>query len=179
MQNKPLSPKKYISTKARELPFHESFINHNWEFKGLASIFLSKKMPGGNYIVGVYLVDIFCLGIKNTFYNFNLSQFDYQEFYEKFNEKEGLITLDLETIHNIIYGAVDYAEDLGFKPQADFKLTEYILNPDLISGGIDEIEFGRDGKPFFIVGPDDNINRIIATLNRAVGEGNYDVLYPD
>lgn len=79
--------------------------------------------------------------------------------------------------HNIIYGGIDYAEELGFQPHKLFRITEYLLNPDLIDDGIDEIEFGKDGKPFFIAGPDDNVDRIINTLKKNVGEGNFDGMF--
>ncbi len=177
MSNKTLSPQKYLQTKARNLPFYECYISKDWQEKGLATIFISKKMPSGNYLFGVYLVDVFCLGLKNTLYNFNLSEVEYRERFEKITQAaEVFETSDLETAHNLIYGAIDYAEELGFYPCADFKITQYILDEDLITDGIDEIEFGKDGKPFFINGPSDNIQKVIATLNRAVGEGNYDFL---
>ena len=57
-----------------------------------------------------------------------------------------------------------------------FELAEKILDPDLIDDGIDDIGVGKDGKPLFINGPYDNIDSIIATLNRNIGEGNYEVL---
>jgi hypothetical protein len=83
-----------------------------------------------------------------------------------------------EYFHNLIYAAVDFAEENGFKPHKDFKLAEYVLDPDLIDDGIDEIELGgKDGKPLFICGPFDNAERIIATLNKNVGEGNYNFLF--
>lgn len=175
---KPMSPKKYILSKAKELPFHESFISEDWKEKGLASIFVSKIMPSGNFIIGVYLVDVFCLGLKNTLYQFNLTKTDYNEFYEKLDINENLIPCSLELAHNIIYGAIDYADELGFSPNGDFNITENILDDNFISDGIDEIEFGKDGKPFYIAGPDDNIKKIIATLNRSVGETNYLYVHP-
>jgi hypothetical protein len=73
-----------------------------------------------------------------------------------------------------VYGALDYAEELGFAPNKDFRIAEYLLGPDLITDGINEIEFGMDGKPFYISGPYDNLRQILATLNRSVGVGNYE-----
>jgi len=40
------------------------------------------------------------------------------------------------------------------------------------------LEFGKDGKPFFIAGHDDNIDFIVRKLERAVGEGNFHFLLP-
>ncbi len=38
------------------------------------------------------------------------------------------------------------------------------------------LEFGKDGKPFYISGPRDNADRIIATLKEHVGNGNFHYL---
>ena len=178
MSKKQLSPVKYITTKAKILPFHECFISQDWNKRGMASILISKRMPSGNFIAALYLVDVFCLGLKNTLYRFNLSQLEYDELYDQFNQNEDFIPCKLEMAHNIIYGAIDYADELGFAPNSDFKVTEKLLDEDLITDDIDTIELGKDGKPFFIAGPDDNINRIIAILNKKIGEGNYDFLHP-
>ncbi len=180
MTQKKQSPEKYIITKARELPFHECFINSIWQEKGLATIIISKKQPGGNYIFAMYLVDVYCLGLKNTLFNFNFNEAEYEEMKERlFQGPDDMVYYDIVKAHNIIYGAIDYAEELGFQPDKHFKITEYLLNPDLIDDEIDEIEFGRDGKPFFIAGPDDNINRIISILERSVGKGNFDIMIPN
>jgi hypothetical protein len=39
-----------------------------------------------------------------------------------------------------------------------------------------EVEFGRNGKPFFASGPDDNAEMIIKHLTAKLGEGNFDYL---
>lgn len=173
MKNK-LSAEKYIRTKAGSLPFGECYVNETWKEKGMAVVFVSRIMPSGKFIIGVYNVDIFCLGLKDTLYRFALDDFERREFLKRVLDGFGnILPLEPNQAHNIIYGAVDYAEELGFKPHKDFKLTEYLLDPDLIDDGIDEIEFGMNGKPHYISGPFDNAGKILEILNRTAGEGNY------
>lgn len=172
-----LSPQKYIIKNGRSLPFHECYINEDWQESGLATFFISKKMHGGNYIFVLYLVDIYCLGLKNTLLKFNITEPEKKKLFELFiSNHQSPERCDIVLAHDIIFGAIDYAKKLGFEPHKDFKITEYLLNPDLISNGIDEIEFGREGKPFYISGPNDNVPQIINTLNRTIGEGNYDFM---
>ncbi|NOX45425.1 MAG: hypothetical protein GXO89_00425 [Chlorobi bacterium] len=173
------SPEKYIRTRAAKLPIHECLINSGWEEKGLATILLSKKQPSGNYVFALYLVDIFCLGLKNTLFNFNFSEVEYNEIKEKMAGSEIFVPCDIVKAHNIIYGAMDYAEELGFRPYKDFKTTEYLLNPELIDDGIDDIEFGKDGKPYYFAGLNDNVDLILETLNRNVGKGNFKFTLPE
>lgn len=174
MKKHQLSPKKYIKSKARNLPFGDCLINNEWQEKGMAVVYITKKMPSGKNIIGLYIVDVFCLGLKNTLYHFGLEDYEAEEFKTDVSSKHEMVPISVNEAHNIIYGSIDYAEELGFKPHKDFNITEYILDPDHIDDGIDDIEFGKNGKPYFIAGPDDNINRILATLDQNVGEDNYD-----
>ena len=171
---KRLTPAKYIKTKARALPIHECLINENWQQTGMTSLMVTRKMPSGNYVIGIYNIDIFCLGVKNAAWNFNMLQKEYDELCDKFEESSGtMVQIPANEAHNIIYGAIDYAQELGFKPHEDFAFAEYILDPNLIDDGIDEIEFGQHGRPSYFTGPYDNVNQILATLNKNVGEDNY------
>lgn len=173
------SAKKYLKNKARSLPFHEAMINSEWKQQGMANILLSKKQPSGKYLIGVYLVDVYCLGMKDSFYEVNLTEFDYKQFIHKFSShNQSMKKIDIPFAHNLIFGAIDYAEELGFMPCKDFAITEYILNPDLITDEIDEIEFGKDGEPFFFAGPYDDVSRILKTLDKNVGKNNYHFTVP-
>jgi hypothetical protein len=40
-----------------------------------------------------------------------------------------------------------------------------------------ELTFGRDGKPMYISGPDDDGERTIRKLHRGLGDGNYDFVH--
>lgn len=172
--NQKMSPAKYIIQKVRDLDYYECLINEEWEQSGLATVTVCKQMPSGKFIIGLYLIDVFCLGLKNTLYKFNSDKYDYKEFIKTAYSNSGnAIECDTVFVHNLIYGAIDYAEDLGFFPHKEFKITEYLLDPNLITDEINEIEFGKDGKPFFIEGPNDNSAQIINKLIKTVGEGNF------
>jgi hypothetical protein len=86
------------------------------------------------------------------------------------------LQIDTVLAHNLIYGAIDFAEEAGFKPHEEFRLVEYILNPDLVDDGIDDIVFGKDDKHFYISGPFDNTSLILHTLQKNLGQGNYNYI---
>jgi hypothetical protein len=173
-----LSPEKYIINKGALLPFHECFVNEEWEERGMATVVLSKKMPSGKLIIGLYLIDTYCLGLKDTTYKFAFDDIDYIGFLNKLNESQTMVKCEPNFAHNLIYGAIDYADESGFTPNKDFRVTKHLLDTALIDEGVDEIEFGKDGKPLFVAGPHDDINRIIGILERNVGTGNYDYILP-
>lgn len=176
-----VSPEKYIRERARSLPIYKCYVNENWQFQGLAQVVVSRIHSNENVTFGLYLVDIGCLGIKDTFFKFNVPT----------NVLDGLINgssgampmkeVEYAVVHNIIYAAWEYAENLGFNPHIDFlKWTQFIIEED--TDDIPLIEFqmgGEDGKPVYVQGPYEkplDVIRIINKLNKAVGKGNFQVI---
>ena len=142
---------------------------------GLAQIFVT-RVEGNQYLVASYLVDYWCLGVKNVLGPRKLNRTKYEALvkktYSKFQQEYREITL--EQAQAIIFGAVEYAQKLGLKPHRDFsKAEEHLGQP---SENLLPIEFGRKGKPFYVSGPYDNPHKIITKLRETVGEGNFDYL---
>lgn len=168
------SPESYIKTRARNLPIGKCYINESWKEKGFATIIVSREHINGNYTYGVYLVDLYCLGVKDTFYDFN--QYDkYIELVDRLNENETMMEIDYALVHNIIYGAVEYAKDLGFKPGKNFGISQYLLQEDDERVELIDIEFGLNGKPAIFMWKEAHPANVIATLERNVGKGNFTV----
>jgi hypothetical protein len=174
----PMSPAKYITSgRARLLPIYECWISPDWKEAGLCTIIVARKHTTGNLTFGVYLVDTYCLGLKNTSAVFSKPVFEYENIVETMYSQHGAkVHIDYVLAHNIIYGAIAYAEDLGFKPEKDWDKSQFILEEDTEDIELIEVEFGKDGKPLFINGPYDNVGKITARLNASVGEGNYNYM---
>ena len=84
----------------------------------------------------------------------------------------------IDFAQQMIYASIDYAAQFGFLPEKDFALNQYLLLP---RGELKEpynFTFGKNGKPFFIAGPNDNVARIIKQLEKNPGPGNFDYLAP-
>lgn len=146
-QTKQLSPENYIKTKARTLPIDKCYVNADWKESGMANIAVERKHTNGNFTYGVYLVDLFALGTKNTFWDFNTPI----SIYEKLKQGPDIVEIDYNLAHNIIYGGNEYATENGFKIHKDFiNLTQYILEVDDDRIPLIEIEFGKNGKPLVI-----------------------------
>jgi hypothetical protein len=145
------------------------------ESRGLSQIFVT-RMERNNYLVCSYLVDYWCLGVKSTFGPRKMDARKYesivQQSYDRFEEDYREISL--VQAQSIIFGAFDYADRLGLKPDPDFERSKVQLGqrPEQLI----EIEFGQNGKPMYVNGPYDNPDKIIDTLRRSVGEGNFHYL---
>ena len=176
-RNRQLSPESYIRKKARSLPIKQCYIDFGWKEKGMTNVFVARRHKNGNITFGAYLIDLFCLGIKDAFYYFNIPEYKLQELVIRGN----LVECDYDLAHNIVYGAKQYAEKLGFEPHKDWGIAQYVLEPDNGNLSQSDIEFGEDGQPHFMAGPHDDIhfiNRVIKTLEKNVGAGNFHFTIP-
>jgi hypothetical protein len=167
-----------IIRRAREFPIVDCFINHDWEGQdGLARILITRQQPDGNLVFGSFLVDMFCLGLKNTHADANVSLGEFRDrVIPLLYPDETQIECALDMAHQIIYQGIDYAAKFGFKPQRDFKLSQYILDKRGTYIEPYTLTFGKDGKPLFVSGPYDNVPVILSRLEKNPGPGNYDYL---
>ncbi len=172
-----MSPKQYfLAGRPRTLEIHECLINADWQMKGLATILISRKHKTGNITFSSYIVDIFCLGMKDANSAFNRFEEDYDEYRDAIfgNNMNDEMPISYDLAHNIIFGAIEYAKNLGFSPHKDWEFSQFMLEPKS-SSTVEkiEVEFGKDGKPFFISGPYDKVDSVISKLEKAVGTGNF------
>lgn len=149
-QPQQLSPEKYIRLKARSLPVAKCLITKGWEDHGLLHVVVARQHAGGTYTVGIYLVDTYCLGVKDSFYQFNMTPYDFNSLVDDLLFSS-CIEATYEEAHNIVYGAIAYAEDLGVKPDKSFDLMQYMLEEDTDDIPLIEYEFGKDGTPCLAV----------------------------
>lgn len=123
--------------------------------------------------VCVYLLDTFCLGVKNALGprhadHDRLRNLTRQVFR---SYAEPPIPAPIELARELVFGAADYAGRLGFDPHPDFEAARAHLGPWT---GPSSITFGRDGKPTYVDGPNDDPEQAIRTLRRAVGRRGFD-----
>jgi hypothetical protein len=167
---------KQLILAAREFPLHECLINRGGTDMGLVRILLSRKQPNGDIVWAVFLVDLMCLGVKDAFCNANFSPYLYRTKVADGVFEERPEPCPPERAHQIIYGAIAYARQFGFEPHHDFALAQHLLDPPDRYEPTDDIPFGRDGKPFFVPGPYDDVEKILRKLEATAGAGNYDYL---
>lgn len=142
---------------------------------GLASVLVARTTGYNRFVICTYLVDYWCLGVKDSIPPRQMNSSQYQDFIEHLYScfPEGYQEISLEQAQSFVLGAVDYAANLGLSPHPDFEKSKAHLgeNDRRI-----QIEFGRDGKPFFVSGPYDDGQKILGILNNNVGENNFEYI---
>ena len=131
----------------------------------------------GEVGAAVFLVDLGCLGVKDAF----AARFPTLEDYElgvraQMTSMRPVEAISSDLAAKIVREGIAYARSLGLEPHRDYaQAAPYLAdaNPDAAT---EEVPLGRDGKPYFVNGPHDNVRKIVTQLNRAVGPGNYEFL---
>jgi hypothetical protein len=142
---------------------------------GLVSVLVTRQPRYGKVRVCGWLVDVYCLGVKDTIGPRSMDQRRAAEFtgsyFAAYQARPLAAPLDLA--QHLVFGAVAYARRLGFEPASGFDQTTSHLGSWI---GPSAITFGRDGKPLFVQGPHDNAASILNTLERSVGPNNFHYL---
>lgn len=119
-----------------------------------------------------YLVDAWCLGVKDALGPRVGDRYGLRELLDMYSLTFGapLLEAPIDLAQQLVLGAVDYARSLGFEPHPDFEPARGHLGD---WDGRSAIRFGRNGKPYFVDGPHDDPKRVLSTLERSVGRGNF------
>ncbi len=127
---------------------------------------------GGIMTVGVFLVDAFCLGVKDAFMT-RMPAANWESFLDRVF-REGREPLAPACAKKLIEDAIAYARSFGLEPHPDYKRASHVLS------GIDSTEcrttftFGQEGKPLYIQGPHDSpefVKRVMDALRKHTGQG--------
>lgn len=120
----------------------------------MAHVIVTRVRPSGNLVISVFLVDTFCLGVKDAVYNANITPSDFEEYLNDLENGLGVKEISYNEAHNIIYGAIAFAEEGGIKPVREFETAGYILEEDNDDIPLIEYDFGKNGKHFLVIHPD-------------------------
>lgn len=174
-----LGPRYYLQH-AREYPIFGCWIMGGWYETGITPVVVAREQEPGKVMFANYMVDLTCLGIKDAYTRTDipLSKFE-RVLTEMCNDEPEKCSVELA--HEVIYGALEFAEHYGFKPHPDFQaqMADLMLDAPEAHPRVDHVAFGRDGKPYYISGPYDDERRskfILDTLNRTAGQGNFNFL---
>lgn len=142
---------------------------------GLGHVILGRTISPTTVVTGIFLVDVYCLGIKNAYYAERTHE-QLRELIDKMTGDAPFVDIAPECARKIVDGAIAYAKELGFVPHSDYAPAGALFGD--IDAGVcrTDYEFGQAGKPLYVSGPNDTpakIRKIIRTLTARVGEGNF------
>ncbi len=147
-QKAPLSPDAYMRKVMRTLPVDKCYVNPDWEHQGMGHVIVVRRRPDNKFAFTCYLVDTFCLGVKDAFYRTRVEEFELGDIIDNFKQRIGLEECSYAVAHNLVLGAVEFAEEGGIEPCREWDLAQYGLDEDSEDIELIEYDYGRDGKHF-------------------------------
>jgi hypothetical protein len=165
---------------ASKFPVLDCWIGDALETEGMGTVLLSRELPDGRVAVASFLVDRYCLGIKDAFGQV-VSRSSYEEQFRRRRKQMPASDVPPADARKLIEGAVAYAHGLGFHPHPDYARALPLFGAVNAADGQASFTFGKDGKPLFIAGPYDTPQRcrqILATLASSCGPDGFHYVFP-
>jgi hypothetical protein len=159
-------------------PIHECLVAEELFDAGMGTVVMSRSMPDGRVGVSFFLLDVFCLGVKNAYF-LAMPQDEYDYRLDTIRENETLQPVLPSFVRKLVEETEAYARNLGFSPHPDYQSAKKIFADIDATTCTDSFSFGKDGKPFFIAGPNDTpkkIEKILATLTKCCGPDGFDYM---
>jgi len=165
---------------AAKWPVHEVLLSRGWDQEAaLITILVARRSLITNKVAaGLFLVDLACLGVKSAQVALFADPAKYHAGLRAHALRlQPMAPADFNLVAKIIATGLEYAANLGFKPDPIFNQAQHLLagaDPaactTLVPTG------GPEGKPFFVAGPHDDTRRIVDHLVQMVGVGNFHYL---
>jgi hypothetical protein len=137
---------------AAHFPIHEALVPAELFELGIGNLFFSRSLPDRRIALGGFLLDVFCLGVKNAFVAI-VARDEYLRRLSDFSLGGRLQPIEPACFRKLVEGGVAYARALGFSPHEDYAVASQIFG-DVESSACPRLfEYGRDGKPVYVSGP--------------------------
>ncbi len=162
---------------ATTAPILDCLVPHTLYEQGIGNLVFSRALPDGRIATAMFLVDVFCLGVKNATHAV-LERDTYDRHVESLSAHGRFVAMDPASFRKLVEGAVAYADSLGFKPHADYAVARRIFGHVDAAASTQAFVYGRDGKPFYVNGPNETPSQaraIVEQLQRHPGGADYQV----
>lgn len=161
-------------------PVHEVLLSRGWEKQGAAiTLLIARRSPtSGKIDAAILLVDLACLGVKSAQVRLFRNGGEYSAGLRAHALRlQPMMPIDLNLAAKIVLTSLEYAGNLGFKPDPVYAQAAHLLaDADPNSDPTPVPTGGPEGKPFYINGPHDDARKIVDHLTRTVGAGKFHYL---
>jgi len=146
--------------------------------QGIGWVIIARfKAKGQRVQVGVFLVDVFCLGAKLAVHE-DCDLEDYRRrIREHYRSSFPMVPVEPCCARKLVEQAVHYAQSLGLAPHRDYRKAARVFGGVQAAQCARQFTFGYEGKPFYRRGPRETeaqALRIVRHLEKCLGPGKYD-----
>lgn len=130
-------------------PRLECWITEGWKEMGIASVQVLATPREGPSALGLFLVDLWAVGLKDVGGTIGISRMEVMKQHEQ-NLGPAIVPIDPAEVRRLIAGAIRFSRQNGFKLPAKWENWVSILGPlgDLATA--DLADFTKDGKVLYV-----------------------------
>ena len=161
--------------RAAHAPIQHCFLTEAVFDLGMGTLVLARGATPHHLALSSFLVDVFCLGIKDVMFESVESEV-FEMFMEATDAGSPLVPVDPSDARKLLRDLAAWSQSIGFAPHRDFAAVERIFGDVSVDASDAVFRFGRDGKPVYIPGPYDTaplIRRRIAQLQKFLGDDGF------
>lgn len=162
-------------------PLHACLVQTGLFEQGNGMVLLIRKTAGGRVALAAFLVDVYCLGVKDVVFRQDEIA-EIEAFIETLEGAAPFEDADPSYARKLLRDAVAYARSLGFEPPKDYAALDLLFGDSRADACDVSFSFGHDGKPLYIPGASETraqIRRRLAHLRRRLGDDSFDFLIDD
>ena len=159
--------------RASQLPIRRCLLAESLLESGMGTLVLARGASPLNIVFGGFLLDAFCLGIKDVMYgSMDEEAFDLRM--AAMSLTAPMVSVDPSYARKLLRDLAAWSQSIGFAPHRDFAVVERIFG-DVSAAASDAVfQFGQDGKPLYVSGPADTAalsRQRLEVLRKHGGEG--------
>ena len=152
-----------------KFPIYECKVLENWEETGISPVYVSRELTKDSYVFISYLVDFWCLGVKDTILKFGVSKRDLSHIY---NKSDDLVTISYQDARSLILGAIDFPKAIDIAPHSSWNgIPSSFIEAHLAYEK--KFSFGQEERPHYVSGPNDcelyNVEEVVKKGSKAHG----------
>jgi hypothetical protein len=162
--------------RAAHAPIQHCFLTGSVFEIGMGTLVLARGATSHHIALSSFLIDVFCLGIKNVMFESVESEV-FEMYMDATDAGSPVVSVDPSYARKLLRDLAAWSQSIGFAPHRDFAAVERMFG-DVSADASDAVfRFGRDGKPVYIPGPNDTvplIRRRIEQLQKYLGDGGFE-----
>jgi hypothetical protein len=124
----------------------ECWVTRDWREMGMADILVLGHAPGGRCAFAAFLVDLWCVGLKDTWGESDVTELEFHDqILDRWLERTDGVKLDPAIAKRLVLGGVRFSRQSGFKLPAHWDRWASIFSPLGSVQVADTSDFGKDG----------------------------------
>ena len=162
--------------RAAQAPIQHCLLTESLFDAGIGTLILARGATPHHLAFGSFLLDVFCLGIKDVMFDLRESD-EFDMYVEVADADAPLAFIDPGDARKLLRDLAVWSQSIGFPPHRDFAAVERIFGDVSADTSEVDFQFGRDGQPLYIPGPFDSpslIRRRIEQLQKRLGDDGFE-----